>query len=58
MGSALRNWDADRADAVVERDTDVNELNRQCFQRAIAQDSTAAPAPSGLADCYRLLGAP
>jgi TolB-like protein/DNA-binding winged helix-turn-helix (wHTH) protein/Tfp pilus assembly protein PilF len=28
------------------------------FQRAIATDPTYAPAHSGLADCYRLLGAP
>jgi TolB-like protein/DNA-binding winged helix-turn-helix (wHTH) protein len=28
------------------------------FQRAIALDPTYAPAHSGLADCYRLLGAP
>src|SRR5215813_7734369 len=28
------------------------------FQRAIAADPAYAPAHSGLADCYRLLGAP
>jgi len=28
------------------------------FQRAVALDPTYAPAHSGLADCYRLLGAP
>jgi phosphate transport system protein len=33
--AALRNWDADRAEAVTERDSEVNDLNRQCFQRAI-----------------------